>query len=394
MTHKNKFSVHKQNGYTIILIPNENNTVHISACINSGTNNETKTNSGIHHLVEHILTEAWKPCGKETCNSYWDKKGVTMNASTNMSFVKFYVNGLKEDFDIMMQYMIDIITIPLLKESTLKIEKHAVLNELLILKNDSEHKLIDAFNKEFFCNEGLKYDGDFDVQTKNLEKMNMKKINDFYNNINKEIIFVISGAGIDKNIFNKFKFNKFDKLTYYFIKEKEIFTYSNKIIHIYHNIKSTIFMMGIPVKGVSYKMSACLSVLHSILFQKLRVEMKMIYGIRVELINLPKQFILIKGTVENKHLVIVYKTILSIMERYKNEPFPVSYVKGMKKSYKLSYYNNSYTSSFFANYYLRQYLNGTMISLHKKYMDIQKMDVKMMDFNDILFVYMGKNIMK
>jgi hypothetical protein len=82
------------------------------------------------------------------------------------------------------------------------------------------------------------------------------------------------------------------------------------------------------------------------------------------------------------------------MERYKNEPFPVSYVKGMKKSYKLSYYNNSYTSTFFANYYLSRYLDGKMISLHKKFMDIQKMDVKMMDFDDILFVYMGKNKMK
>ena len=148
-------------------------------------------------------------------------------------------------------------------------------------------------------------------------------------------------------------------------------------------------MMGFPVSGVSYKMEACLSVLHSILFQKLRVEMKMIYGIQINLVNLPKQFVIIKGTVENKHLKIVYNTILSTLEKYKKEPFPVSYVKGMKKKYKLAYYNTSYTSTFLANYYLIEYLNGKIVSLYKKMKDIQKMDVNMMDFSDVLFVYMG-----
>ena len=393
MTHKNNYSIHKHNGYTIILIPNENDTVHISACIRSGTVNETKETSGTHHLMEHILTEAWKPCGKDTCNSYWTKKGINMNASTSMSYVQFYVNGLKEDFDLMLQYMIDIITVPFLQDSTLKIEKHAVLNELLILKNDPENKLIDAFNKEFFIDG--KYDGDFDLQMKNLDKLSMKKIKEFYTNINKEIIFVISGnIKFDKNKSLIFKnFNKNDKLNSL---KKDIFTYSNKIIHIHHNLKSTMFMMGFPISGVSYKMRACLSVLLSILFQKLRVEMKMIYGIQinlvnlVNLVNLPKQFVIIKGTVENKHLKIVYNTILSTLEKYKKEPFPVSYVKGMKKKYKLAYYNTSYTSTFLANYYLIEYLNGKIVSLYKKMKDIQKMDVKMMDFSDVLFVYMGK----
>jgi len=92
-----KHTIHKVNGYTIILVPNDTQTVHINMCIKTGSMNETKHESGIHHLIEHILTEAWKPCGKQTCSSYWDKKGVSMNANTNLSYMNFYVNGLVED---------------------------------------------------------------------------------------------------------------------------------------------------------------------------------------------------------------------------------------------------------------------------------------------------------
>ena len=107
-----KYTIHKVNGYTVILVPNDTNTVHINACIKTGSMNESKHDSGLHHLIEHILTESWKPCGKQTCNSYWDKKGVTMNAHTHLSYMNFYVNGLVEDMDEMMNYMVDIITKP------------------------------------------------------------------------------------------------------------------------------------------------------------------------------------------------------------------------------------------------------------------------------------------
>jgi predicted Zn-dependent peptidase len=55
-----KYTIHKVNGYTIILVPNDTKTIHINACIKTGSINETKQDAGIHHLVEHILTEALK----------------------------------------------------------------------------------------------------------------------------------------------------------------------------------------------------------------------------------------------------------------------------------------------------------------------------------------------
>ncbi len=359
-----KYTIHKVNGYTIILVPNDTKTVHINACIKTGSMNETKQDAGIHHLLEHILTESWKPCGKQTCNSYWDKKGVTMNAHTHLSYMNFYVNGLIEDMDEMMNYMVDIITSPFLKKSTLEIEKHAVLNELLILSNNPENKLVDAFNKAFFI--GV-YSDDYALQIKNLKGMTMKKIRDFYEKINKEIIFVISGPKKMPN-FKNYK-QKFEK--------KDIFTYSNKIIYVPYKQKSTILMIGLPiVTECFFKCKACLQILHMILFQKLRIEMKIIYGITIQLETLPAPYIFIKSTVETKHTAIVYKTIVDTFHKYNKEPFPQDYIDGMKKQMKLTYHNTNLNSMFMANYILKEYLNGDMFSLETKLKEIDKMKAK------------------
>lgn len=95
-------------------------------------------------------------------------------------------------------------------------------------------------------------------------------------------------------------------------------------------------MIGIPiVTDCLFKSKACLQILHMILFQKLRVEMKMIYGITIQL-KLPT-YIFIKSTIETKHTPIVYKTIIDTFHKYKNEPFPQKYIDGMKKQNKLMF---------------------------------------------------------
>ena len=366
-----KYTIHKVNGYTIILVPNDTKTVHINACIKTGSMNETKSDAGIHHLVEHILTEAWKPCGKQTCNSYWDKKGVTMNAQTHLSYMNFYVNGLVEDMDEMMNYMVDIITTPFLKKSTLEIEKHAVLNELLILSNNPENKLVDAFNKAFFI--GV-YSDDYSLQIKNLKYMNMKKIQDFYKKMNKEIIFVISGPKKMPNFKENFYFKEI---------KKDFFSYKNKIIYVPYKQKSTILLIGIPLQFESHKINACIIVLHMLLFQLLRVKMKMVYGIQIQYNELPGPHIILKSTVENKHTTIVYNTIVETIEKYTKEPFPQTFIDGMKKKYKLHYETINYDSNFMANYVLDEYLiSNKIVSLETKYKEIIKLNQK--DFMKIM----------
>jgi predicted Zn-dependent peptidase len=56
-------------GYRVLLQHTNQPTINVECAINAGFIKETKETSGINHLLEHILTEAWSKCGR-TCTGY------------------------------------------------------------------------------------------------------------------------------------------------------------------------------------------------------------------------------------------------------------------------------------------------------------------------------------
>ena len=58
-------SCHTINNYKIILVPiNTSNAIYVQSFILSGRMNENRKDSGISHLLEHVLTESWSKCKK------------------------------------------------------------------------------------------------------------------------------------------------------------------------------------------------------------------------------------------------------------------------------------------------------------------------------------------
>ena len=85
------------NDFKIIFNYNpKSKTTMIESFISSGFINENKENAGISHLLEHIVTEGWKKCGSNGCQSYWKKRGVLTNASTGQTTIQYYMHGLKQ----------------------------------------------------------------------------------------------------------------------------------------------------------------------------------------------------------------------------------------------------------------------------------------------------------
>ena len=98
------------NNYKILLIPvKETNIIYVQSFILSGRMNENKRTSGISHLLEHILTEAWKKC-KDDCAKYWGKKGIITNASTGDTTINYYVEGLEKNYKELIEYIVKITT--------------------------------------------------------------------------------------------------------------------------------------------------------------------------------------------------------------------------------------------------------------------------------------------
>ena len=71
------------NNFKVLMIPVKNTpVVYVQSFILSGYMNETPTNSGISHLLEHVLGDSWSKCNDD-CAKYWGDRGIIANASTS-----------------------------------------------------------------------------------------------------------------------------------------------------------------------------------------------------------------------------------------------------------------------------------------------------------------------
>ena len=118
----------KINGYPFLFVHEPNKVIHLEVVVHSGFIHETKRTSGVNHLLEHVLVSGWKKC-KESCNTYWDKHGALVNASTDETAMRYYIKGDKKDIPDMVDYISSIVTRSLFHPSTLEKEKKTTVSK-------------------------------------------------------------------------------------------------------------------------------------------------------------------------------------------------------------------------------------------------------------------------
>ena len=86
--------------------------------------------------------------------NYWKKKGVLTNASTGQTNTQYYMHGLSEYTDEMVDYITSICTFPIITASRTRKEKKAVHNELLMHQTYPANPLYNLMNSMLFRQEG------------------------------------------------------------------------------------------------------------------------------------------------------------------------------------------------------------------------------------------------
>jgi predicted Zn-dependent peptidase len=170
------------NGYKIIYIPTVKNITSVHAYIRTGSLCENISQSGIAHLLEHVITDAWNKCSGN-CTKFWSKKGIITNAQTNTLYTRYYIVGLTKEIENMIDYMASIITKPVFDAKCIERSRHAVKDELLIRTNNPEWKIYDTFFKSIKDN--TEYDGfsrmsDYPLKISNLDTITKKEIINYY----------------------------------------------------------------------------------------------------------------------------------------------------------------------------------------------------------------------
>ena len=293
---KNIHKMHKINSYKILTIPVENsNIIYVQSFILSGRMNENKSDSGISHLLEHVLTESWKKC-KDDCAKYWGKKGIITNASTGDSTINYYVEGLEKNCKELIEYIINITTKPQFREKRVKVEKRAVKEELTRELNDPGWKIADKISNIFYSHPGLKNSNNIPLQLKNLKTIQISDLIQYCNQIYtpKNILFVVSGDFNQQYILNLFEryLPKSAKLGKRNI-QNNIYKKINKpVINFIPNKKAKISEIVISFMAKIYPQDndaiyfpiisdILCGGMQSLLMRKLRTELNLIYNIRV-----------------------------------------------------------------------------------------------------------------
>ena len=188
--------------YKVIYIPTTNNLTSVHAYVKTGNVCETSKNSGIAHLLEHVIADSWDKCAGN-CKTFWSKRGIFSNAQTTTLYTRYFITGLTKEIENIIDYMASIMTNPRFDAKTINSAKLAVMDELLIRTNNPGWRLYDNFFKSFNDNltNGFGRSYDYPLKIKNLETITPKDLSDYYHKWyrpNNTFFIVVSNEPLSK----------------------------------------------------------------------------------------------------------------------------------------------------------------------------------------------------
>jgi predicted Zn-dependent peptidase len=280
-TRKQSVQIKTIHGYTVLLAPCPIDTIAVRAVVRTGFIHETMNNAGIHHLLEHVAVDGWKNCNSN-CIQYWNKKGCTMNATTSNTEVNYFVKGLPDMAEEMVQYISTIVTTARLSEEVMRREKKAVISELSMIMNCPKYELSNVFNQSFYVPEGLQHMDDAKLQIKNVDTLTLSMLKEAHQKMYTpdSVVFVVYG---------NFSVPEITKLlTSYLPTSRPVdlppfdcFSYRHDLLYVHKNSPTVTVIVGFPMKTLWNERDLYQHVLKTILFEELRTKHNLVYGVTV-----------------------------------------------------------------------------------------------------------------
>ena len=141
------------NGLKVITYKTDSDFVTINYTIDIGSVDEDPVKAGIAHLCEHLVFKGTANRTKEEINLSVEQCGGMINACTSREYTSFFVEMLKEHFDVGFDTLSDIVFNATIPEEEFDCEKAVVINELNMYKDGGENEVEDNFYRQLFGEE-------------------------------------------------------------------------------------------------------------------------------------------------------------------------------------------------------------------------------------------------
>ncbi len=165
----------RENGHTIVLAHKEGVLANVSTWVKTGSINETDLNNGISHFLEHLMFKGTHKHKAGEFDKTLEAKGAIVNAATWKDYTFYYVTlpaGQNcEDLKLAIELHADMMLDPVIPEEEIgapfdlndtkvtdKRERHVVIEEIRMRKDQSWTKVYNACNFNMYTNHPYKRD--------------------------------------------------------------------------------------------------------------------------------------------------------------------------------------------------------------------------------------------
>ena len=165
----------RDNGHTIVLAHKEGELVNVSTWVKTGSINENDKNNGISHFLEHLMFKGTSKHGAGYFDRTLEAKGAIVNAATWKDYTFYYVTLPKGenccDLNLAIELHADMMLDPVLpydeigapfdlndKEVKEKRERHVVIEEIRMRKDQAWTKVYNACNYNMYTKHPYKRD--------------------------------------------------------------------------------------------------------------------------------------------------------------------------------------------------------------------------------------------
>ena len=178
------FTVQKlPNGQTLVVQENHSNPiVTIDTWVRTGSVNETDTNSGVAHFLEHLFFKGTKKHPVGEFDRILESKGAIINAATSKDFTHYYITIPSQHFDTALDLHADMLSDPQIPRKELEQERKVVLEEISKDLNSPAKKVFNNLNEMMYTHHPYKRKviGSADVISTIRREEILEFFNDFY----------------------------------------------------------------------------------------------------------------------------------------------------------------------------------------------------------------------
>ncbi|MBW6442635.1 insulinase family protein [Patescibacteria group bacterium] len=136
-----------QNGMTVLFEKRENPVVSVAFAVRCGGINESESNKGISHFIEHLLYKGTPKRNSKKIAEEIEKKGGELNGFTDESITAYHCKMPSKHLETALEVLSDMIKNPLFEPEEIKKERQVIFEEIKMYQDSPPRYVLQEIQK-------------------------------------------------------------------------------------------------------------------------------------------------------------------------------------------------------------------------------------------------------